>query len=247
VRILLFFWLLTLPALALPERAVVLQGTHNTRELGGIPLQAGTVRHGMVYRSGALCFIPKVDVARLSTLHLKTILDFRTPAEIKREGVDRVGPPAELLPMRNSRGLGQEAYHFYIRENDRALRKAFETFANPAAYPILFHCSAGKDRTGIVAALLLELLGASRADVLDDYLQSQRNRKALVVHREWLQEVFDREDSQGGIVPFLEKLGVTQAEITSIRKLLIERRPIAAQAEVVSGGCGGARLRLADA
>ena len=221
--------LLTTVAGAAPfsqDRKVVLQGTHNTRELGGIPLGAkARFRPGMVYRSGALCYITPGDIETVQKLKMQTVLDFRNQREIAREGLDRESlrksvPNCVALPMDNSQGLGQTAYYYLIRENDAALRQTFQILARPQSYPVLYHCSAGKDRTGIVTALLLELLGASRADIMDDYLQSQRNSPRLIVNADWLQEVFKVVDAAGGIEPFILHLGVSPQEISSIRTLL---------------------------
>lgn len=208
------------------ERAVVLEGTHNTRDFGGLAVSGGTVRAGMLYRSGALCFITPPDEARLRALGVQTVVDLRTPRERERDGLDRAGfadtvPHNYWWPMTNSRGMGQEAYHYLIRENPEVLRQVFALLARRESYPVLFHCSAGKDRAGIISALVLELLGASREVILDDYLQSQRNRAALVVNPEWIGEVFQAIEAGGGIRPFLAASGVTEEQMSEIARLLV--------------------------
>lgn len=216
-----------LTVLLLLGAPVILQGTRNTRDLGGLPLSGGKVKPGLVYRSGALCFITPQDVETLKALKIRTLVDLRKRTEIDKDGVDRlVGPRVLYLPMTNSQGLGQEAYKYYMVESAPAFQGFFGALADESSYPLLFHCSAGKDRTGILAALLLELLGASREVIEEDYLQSLKNSPRLVVKPEWLGEVFSAVDKAGGIQAFLLANGVSAAQQERIRSLLIDpKRP----------------------
>ncbi len=230
-RLMVALFLLVLAPLALqaqPGRAIKLQATRNTRDVGGLPVSDGTVRKGMLYRSGALCFLTGQDVSRMRELKLKTILDLRNSSEIRKDGPDRPalteGVRVLHLPMANSRGLRREAYHYYIRENPHVWRGFYAELARVQAYPMLFHCSAGKDRTGILTAVLLEQLGAERRVVLDDYLQSVRNSPGLEVHPEWIQEVFDYVDASGGASAFLVKNGVSLQTQQAARDILVERK-----------------------
>lgn len=226
-RALCLIALLLLPLAAQPGRSITLQATRNTRDLGGLPLAEGTVfKKGMLYRSGALCFLTRSDVSRMSKLKLRTLIDLRLDKEIARDGKDRVtGVPLVRLPMANSRGLRREAYHYYIRENARAFQGFYAVLARPESYPVLFHCSAGKDRTGILAAVLLEQLGSKRSVILDDYMQSVRNSAGLEVHPEWIQEVFDYEDACGGTAQFLVQNGVSLERQAAVKELLVETQP----------------------
>lgn len=213
-----------LTVLLLLGTPVILQGTRNTRDLGGLPLAEGKVKPGLVYRSGALCFVTPEDVETLEALELRTIVELRKPSEIEKDGPDRlVGPKILYLPMVNSQGLGQEAYRYYMLENAAAIAGFFNALAEEGSYPLLFHCSAGKDRTGILAALLLELLGASREVIEQDYLQSVKNSPRLVVKPEWLGEVFRAVERAGGIQACLLANGVSLAQQERVRALLIER------------------------
>ena len=215
------FRMLTL--LLLLGAPVILQGTRNTRDLGGLPVEGGKVKPGLVYRSGALCFITPGDVKTLEALRIRTLVDLRLQKEIDKDGLDRLpGPRVLYLPMANSQGLGQEAYRYYMVENAPAIQGFFGALAEEDSYPLLFHCSAGKDRTGILAALLLEMLGASREVISEDYLQSVKNSPRLVVKPEWLGEVFSAVDKAGGIQAFLLMNGVPVAQQQRIRELLVD-------------------------
>lgn len=215
---------LVLPLAAQPGRGIPLQATRNTRDLGGLRLEAKqTFKKGMLYRSGALCFLTRQDTAKVNKLGIQTVIDLRSDKEIAKDGQDRMNVVRLVrLPMTNSQGLRQEAYYYYIRENAKAFRGFYAELANPNAYPILFHCSAGKDRTGILAAVLLEQLGASRKTILDDYLQSIRNSPGLEVHAEWIGEVFDYVDASGGVAQFLVKQGVSLERQAAVKEILVE-------------------------
>lgn len=206
-------------------RAVPLEGTRNTRDLGGLPARNGTVRAGMIYRSGALCFVTPADVTMLKNRRLRTVVELRLPQEIARDGPDKPGLTRGLkvvhLPMGNSRGIHKEAYVSYMAERQDVFRGFFELLSKEDSYPLLFHCSAGKDRTGILSALLLMHLGTPREVILDDYLQSQRNSPRLRVEEEWIQVVFDTVDAAGGIGPYLTRIGIPQEQLDQVGQLLV--------------------------
>ncbi len=209
------------------ERAIVLERTHNTRDLGGIAVKHGIVRRGLVYRSGALCFIRENDARRIDALGLKTIIDLRVPSEIKKEGGDKISlmsvkPSVVNLPMKSYRGFERLSYESYMEDNPQAIRGFFNTVADSSKLPVLFHCSAGKDRTGIMAALLLDILGASREAIFDDYLQSQRNSPHLKVNRTWLEAAFKIADEQGGTEKFLISKGVNPETLKKLRNNLVK-------------------------
>lgn len=206
-----------------PEsRKISLDGTRNARDLGGLPVASGFFPKNKVIRSGALCFASKKDAEKLLSMKLHTIIELRLDNEIKKDGPDKpylTKGVTNLLhwPMAGSRGPGLAAYESYTEENGPLFRDFFALLAKPDSYPVLFHCSAGKDRTGILAALLLDFLGTPRTIIYDDYLHSMRITPALKVHKEWLDAVFERVDAAGGIEAFLTKCGVTQEQKQAVR------------------------------
>jgi len=209
------------------ERAVTLKGTRNTRQLGGLPVRSGVFKEGAVYRSGALCFASVKDAEKLHGLDIRTILELRLPQEIAKDGPDKPylleGIPNRIhWPMGNSHGLGREAYQSYMEDNRPLIRDFFTLMAKPGNYPVLYHCSAGKDRTGILTALLLETLGTPREVIMDDYIHSRRITPKLKVQEDWIQVVFDEIDRSGGIEAYLETVGVTKEQIASVRAILVE-------------------------
>lgn len=219
--------LLVLAALALGKlcmaTAITLEGTKNTRDLGGMPVAGGHLRRGLLYRSGALCFATSADVETLHGLQLRTVVDLRTDNEIAKDGADRIVLTHNLrLPMTSYHGLGAESYRSLVLQNGRVLRDFFGMLARSESYPVIYHCSAGKDRAGILTALLLDALGTPRDIIMDDYLQSQRNSPKLEVHQEWLEEVFAAVDRSGGTVAFLAIQGIPAGQLEQIRNNLTE-------------------------
>ncbi len=216
------------PKLTEQERKVKLHGTRNTRQLGGLPTTDGKfVKEGVLYRSGALCYINDSDIEILKDKGIVSVIELRTTKEIASEGRDKpafAGSVKKIynLPMVCTSGTGQEAYVSYLKkQNHSTINQFFKVLANKDSYPVLFHCSAGKDRTGIMAALVLELLRVPRPIIMDDYLASQRNSKGLKVNADWLRVVFKNIDKAGGIEPFLHSCGVSTADMKKVRENLL--------------------------
>lgn len=157
----------------------------NLRDLGGIT-GAGNrkIRKGMLFRSASLC-----DALPEGLKGISTVIDVRTPEEIlekpdKCYEAEYLRFPAFVLSAAGiSREQGSDAkeiagmadlYRAIVREHADRLRDILlaimeHDFASGA---VLWHCSEGKDRTGIVAALVLNLLGASREAITEDYLKT---------------------------------------------------------------------------
>jgi protein-tyrosine phosphatase len=172
------------------DRFVFMDGCFNFRDLGGYPaMDNRTVRRGCLYRSDALHRLTERGTKTFSALGIATVIDLRAPAEVDRRAWR---PPAGWsgrwlhIPLRQAvpdwTGYSEaqlEAPDFasvhYLETAERgqdALRAVIETLAEPARLPTVFHCAAGKDRTGIVAALILTLLGVPAQQVADDYVLS---------------------------------------------------------------------------
>ncbi len=170
---------------------LTLSGAPNFRDLGGIPTLSGRkVKTGLVYRSDDLYDLREKDLQYLKRLGLRSVVDFRTRQEA-RELPDRVPTTVanqyhlpidagRLMREFNERnptaatttGIMLSVYRQLAHDFTDAYRKFFEILLNLNAPPLLFHCTAGKDRTGLAAALFLSAVGASREEVLRDYLAS---------------------------------------------------------------------------
>lgn len=173
-----------------PQRVLALQGATNFRDLGGYSGHGGrTLRWRQVFRSDHLGGLTAADHATLAALGVSRSLDFRGEAERAAQPYDVPGlvqhslaiEPSvaqrmgdlersglELSPERMA-GLMTELYLRLVGENAVRFAEFFEHLRADDA-PLVFHCTAGKDRTGIAAALLLLALGVPRNTVMRDYL-----------------------------------------------------------------------------
>jgi hypothetical protein len=99
----------------------------------------------------------------------------------------------------------------------------FRLLAERDVYPLVFHCSAGRDRTGVGALMLLELLGVSRELIVADFLESNAAFPAMPLSERQLEPIFSLIDESGGIEGFLlEAMGLDVSDLDSIRGDLLE-------------------------
>ncbi|HEV7688421.1 MAG TPA: tyrosine-protein phosphatase [Acidimicrobiia bacterium] len=214
-----------------PERRVALEGTLNFRDLGGYRGLGGrTVRWGLVYRSDNLAAVTAAGWSSLAELGLRSVYDLRHDVERQRapslmpEGLGiaathmPIGGEAAEAPdiidlLRQSKGAGY-GLAFMIEMNRTLLADHATVFgglltelAIPERLPAVFHCTAGKDRTGVAAALLLTVLGVDRATILDDYELTTTYRSHVRIAE---------------LTPHLEAAGV---DVDSVRPFLSAPRP----------------------
>lgn len=170
-----------------------LDGLHNFRDLGGLGTRDGRwVRGGRVYRSDALHRMTRADVERVRRLALSSIVDLRAPDEIAHVGIGpirRLDAEYHNLPTRPALFAGSsgepgasaspaprsapERYLGYLGEGPGCFAGVLALLADPARTPLVFFCNAGKDRTGVVAAMVLGLLGVDDEAVAADYARTQ--------------------------------------------------------------------------
>jgi protein-tyrosine phosphatase len=176
-------------------RVLALEGASNLRDIGGWPVADGRrVRHGIAYRSAALHGLTEADLGHLARTGLRTVCDLRGRQEAAR-APSRLPPGAAAHPLpiepfvgaslrdmleggaatgEGATALLRQAYLAYVSDHLPAYRRLFALLLEEERRPLLFHCSAGKDRTGIGAALILTVLGADRATVVADYVATDR-------------------------------------------------------------------------
>ena len=180
----------------------VLVGVANLRDLGGLATTDGrTIRTGRLFRSGHLYELEVPDRATIDTLGLRTIVDLRRPTEVATRphpdlpGCEVVGISvsdddnefsvvANAMVDPDAEPLGPEHVTRYFRTlvTDRLdrYRPVFEVATDPSRLPLLFNCTAGKDRTGVVAAILLRILDVDDDTVMADYLLSNEVRRTWI-------------------------------------------------------------------
>jgi protein-tyrosine phosphatase len=177
-------------------RQVRLVGCTNMRDLGGYRGHGGRrVRFGQVFRASSLASLTEDDHAMLDALGLRCVVDLRGVRESERAPSRLPRPAPTILPvpveptvgaslrdiLATGRATGEDvvtllgrAYTAYATTKLPQFRALLALVADPARRPIVFHCTAGKDRTGFAAALVLLALGVPRATVLQDYVATDR-------------------------------------------------------------------------
>ncbi len=237
----------------------VLEGASNFRDVGGYRNANGQrVRRGRVFRSDHLAGLTTEDLVRLQALGIAHSLDFRGVAEYTATpyaipGVQRVALTIEPTVIARMQALVAQGIVPSTEETVELMRETYRDFVNrhadtfgrflkhllEQASPQVFHCTAGKDRTGFAAALLLSALGVERATIFHDYLlTNQRYRRdpriegkgadhvmkvLWQVQPEFLQAAFDEVDAQhGGITDYLHgAMGLKPQELAELQRLLL--------------------------
>lgn len=187
----------------------------NARDLGGVALAGPeAVQCGAFFRGPPLQLSTE-GCERFRDLRVRTIVDLRVEGE-QQSRPDAACVDAELVsaPLPIPYGLGPEDY---LRDlhSPESLAAAFHVFGDVTRYPVYFHCTYGRDRTGVIGALLLLTLGASRDAVMDEYLLSQPNVGA---YPESLNAVLDEIEQRGGAEIVLMDAGVSADEIAVMRE-----------------------------
>jgi protein-tyrosine phosphatase len=170
------------------ERLLAMENLFNMRDLGGYPGGLGRVKWGLLYRAGDLCDASAGDRARLEACGIKTIVDFRSDFERQRAPDCLVRSVEYIFDLAIEAGnmmgitglerhitpemLMEEMYRHIAGEAVEQYREFFRILSLPSSAPVLFHCTAGKDRTGFGAALILSALGTDRRIIMEDYLLS---------------------------------------------------------------------------
>ncbi len=176
------------------RRILHLAGGHNFRDIGGyVTVEGRRVGAGRVYRSANLARLTDEDLDLVAALKIRVIVDLRDNRERRRRpsrhatdagyevwARDHEGSTANLVAAlaaagataETSRQKMVEIYKHLAYEQAESYTELFRRIAR-GDVPLLFHCAAGKDRTGIAAALLLDILGVPREVVIDDYLLTE--------------------------------------------------------------------------
>ena len=244
--------------------ALRLEGTPNFRDLGGLATVDGRVtRSGVLFRSSALEELSSRDVRLLiDDIGLRTVIDLRsaddreiahalldTPVRYVNLPISRGGPTTSLeRPMgADGRVDMPRIYRMYIETSAPSITEII-TELTSGATPALFHCAAGKDRTGVVAAILLSGVGVTRDAVIADFMKTEpvlpdiiaylqrRPAYADIVLRfppgtmdvdpKFISDFLDDVDrTYGGMSTWLtEHAGVSTESVSRLVQLLVEPR-----------------------
>ena len=243
-----------------PARSVPLQGASNFRDLGGyVGAQGRPVQWCKLFRSDHLGDLDAADIAQLDSLGLTRVCDFRGVVERAAHPCAMPGLAVHALSIEptvvqaledfalRNKGiqeadavrLMQQTYRAFVTDNSARYAELFGHLLHSDA-PLVFHCTAGKDRTGFAAALILSALGVSRDDIMQDYLLTNQLYKppAMVggdappevraavrrVQPDYLQASLDVVDADfGGMDRYLEKaLGLAADDLKRLEYLYLQ-------------------------
>lgn len=234
------------------SRRILLENVSNMRDLGGFATKDGQVtQFGRFYRSNVPAMLSYEEVKYLKRLGIQALIDLRTTSEVRRvpnqlssdhafnyfhisvmDGdIDQLPESAEAIP----------ASYLAMADNHKKMGEIFKilTLSNGA---IIFHCTAGKDRTGVLAALLLSLAGVGQDDILADYQVTHTYIRREIIeitkhHNTDLPWFIGRSDIEfmiGFLEMFYEKyqtienymriIGLSEGEIVLLKNKLVNQR-----------------------
>ena len=213
-------------------------GGRNFRDLGGHPVAGGRrVQRGKIYRSAHLAEIPEESPHPLAAIRLRTLVTLQSQLEVRHLGPPRAeflesGVRWEHIPI-GDKWFRDDGFYktetppghehlVIVTEFLNGWKSFFELLAQRDVYPLVFHCSAGRDRTGVGAVMLLELLGVSRELIIADFLASNAAFPQMPLSERQLDPVFSIIDESGGIDGFLhDTLLVDLTDLEAIRRDLL--------------------------
>lgn len=238
------------------DRRIPLAGTFNLRDVGGYPAAGGVVRPGRLLRGDALHRLDDQARTTLAGLPVRTVVDLREDfeARLSPDALDGTGIAVLRLPVfrvtGDSFGPSPEdlktVYEHMVDECGAVLAAAVGHVATAEAQPVLVHCSAGKDRTGVVVALVLALLGVADEVIAEDYhltsaylavefthavqqlqastgLGQRLNGQALACPPELILATLERMRAwHGSVEGYLLAHGLAAEQIAALRSSLIE-------------------------
>ena len=257
------------------NRLLAFEGIANFRDLGGYETIDGRqVKWGRLYRSGTLAHASRSDLAALEKLNLTTLVDFRSGVEKTEEpnqlpepvpfqvieiptlddgNKAMVGEIMERIETGNFDGFDPhqtmiDANRQFASEFVHQYRQFVQTVRDNKGAPMVWHCSAGKDRAGFASAVLLRILGVPQDVVMADYMASKQNalearmtqmrllrlfkgdeaveklQILLGVEEAWLQAAFDTIDETWGSFDnyVAEALALSEADVETLRQALLE-------------------------
>ena len=233
-------------------RVLPIERAYNVRDMGGYAAAGNkTVKWRKVIRAGDLNLLTEADLMYFEQIPVKTYIDFRDSEEINA-APDKT--PASLLhhfylPVETGNifdfqkvrpeqmlSLLVEGNQYFATHNQKQYREFFQILMKEENTPLLFHCSAGKDRTGFGAALFLSALGVSREVICEDYLLTNeclKDKYAVLIESipllapilearlEYIQAAFDVIDSEyGGMDSYLTRY--LNVDLEKMRSIYLE-------------------------
>ena len=213
----------------------------NFRDLGGYACDGGVTRYGVIFRSTALNKATEEDIAKIEHLgvnaateevHRNNELAGQLEQDMDYINCSLMGTTKlEQLDVVNSSVVETKTLHrmyrLMLRNGGKEIKKALEVVADSEG-AVLFHCAAGKDRTGILAMLILSSVGVEREDILVDYQCSSTYITKFttdisgsnIYNMKWILNWIDQE--WGGVPEYLRQIGVQSETIQKIKSKFVE-------------------------
>ena len=247
-----------------PRRLIGLEAVHNFRDLGGYPTAGGrTTKWRTLFRSDGLYRLRGADdMSRVMQLGLKSVIDLRTEREQREQGifpiddievtfhhlsiVDVTWSDTETPEFDDEVEFLVWGYRDMLEIGSSRFADAMHVLAQTDSLPAVFHCAAGKDRTGVLAALLLSSLGVDDAHICADYGLTQDAMQRTIawskVHRPELAERYatipkaylaadpramqiiltELAQQHGSVRNYVREIGVADATVEALGNLLLE-------------------------
>ena len=245
------------------DRHILLEGNYNARDIGGFPIEGGgSTRWRVFMRSDRMDLLTAADQAKLQDYGVRSIIDLRTVHETREtpnvfvESDQIAYVHCDLMgdtptPITDEVALGlpavriERSYTGWLDYRKAQVAEVLDMLADPGFGPALYHCAGGKDRTGVISALLLGIAGVPRDVILDDYTLTSEflYRRALLggarpeekpvsSPREYADEYCPRDGmartlahldrGYGGIEAYVRDIGLSDGQIEALRDMLIE-------------------------
>ena len=244
------------------ERHIAFEGCFNFRDIGGyVGIDGRRVRWGRYFRAGRQDRMTEADLARAETLGIASQIDLRSPGEVADQGrgpFEKLGAAYHHIPvipdggsdqlsrLVGDTGISGRRYLGYLEFGPETWLRLFDLFKSASDHPILLHCTAGKDRTGVSTAFLLSVLGVDRQVIEADYVLTNRDvgrqvtfvestiglpegvdadamKHAAGVPEDAIADFLDGlEERHGGAVGYLREIGIDEDTVTSVRGAFLE-------------------------
>jgi protein-tyrosine phosphatase len=243
--------------IATEARWVRLAGATNVRDLGGYSTRDGITKWGTVFRADSLHALSVSEQQVLIERGVRTVIDLRHAGETDAQpNVYRSSTDVHYFNIPIFRGAppvpnpGQvpdlpTIYRYIVDDCRSSLADAFTVIADAPAGGLLFHCSAGKDRTGVIAALLLGLAGVPKATIAEDYALTEQAMQYLrprllaqtaaaggdparlerllsCYPEDMLRFLTYLDEWYGGAARYLRDLGLSAAQLERLRDRLVD-------------------------
>jgi protein-tyrosine phosphatase len=243
-----------------PRRHIPLEGTYNVRDCGGYDTRDGrSVKWGVFFRADGLHRLTMEGQTTLLGHGVKTIIDLRRREEL--DSAPNVFAASGTVRYHHVSLLVDEAwkpdprqaleplvvmYRKILDERQSQVYEALATFAETAGMPGLVHCTAGKDRTGLIVALLLALVGVPHETIIADYALTSTylgdgfmaDIKLRVLERGYTWEQYAHmvtcppenmaqtlqhlDETYGGVSRYLRHIGLSEAQLTHLKGMLLD-------------------------